>query len=111
LKREDLRCALVYDRKEQPLTSLVDTLDVPHVHTDQALHLALERLSRYRLDVLPVIHRADLHKLDGVVTLPDVLDAYGIDREGSKQRLRRICVVIESNLETRWILSNSFWTK
>jgi hypothetical protein len=38
----------------------------------------------YHLDVLPVIHRADIHKLEGVVTLPDVLDAYGIDRIGSR---------------------------
>jgi hypothetical protein len=34
--------------------------------------------------VLPVIHRADIHSLLGVVTLPDVLTAYGIDRTGSK---------------------------
>jgi CBS domain-containing protein len=71
-------------REEQPLASLVETGDVPHTHTDQALHLALERLSKYRLDVLPVVHRADIHKLEGVVTLPDVLDAYGIDRIGKQ---------------------------
>jgi hypothetical protein len=52
--------------------------------TDQAPHLALERTSKYRLDVLPVLHRADIQKLDGVVTVPDVLDAYGIDRIGSQ---------------------------
>jgi CBS domain-containing protein len=51
---------------------------------DHALHLALERMSTYHLDVLPVVHRTDLHKLEGVVTLRDVLDAYGIDRTGSK---------------------------
>jgi CBS domain-containing protein len=84
LNREDLECALVDGGKEQQLTSLVDALHIPHVHTDQALHLALERMSKYRFDVLPVVHRADLHKLEGVVTLPDVLDAYGIDRVGSK---------------------------
>ena len=71
-------------REEQALTSLVETGDVPHTHTDQALHLALERLTKYRLDVLPVVHRADIHKLEGVVTLPDVLDAYGIDRIGKQ---------------------------
>jgi CBS domain-containing protein len=37
-------------------------------------------MSTYHLDVLPVVHQADLHKLEGVVTLPDVLNAYGIDR-------------------------------
>ncbi len=84
LDRDVLESALADGRKDQPLTSLVNTLQVPHVHTDQALHLALERMSKYHLDVLPVVHRADLHKLEGVVTMPDVLDAHGIDRIGSK---------------------------
>jgi hypothetical protein len=35
-------------------------------------------MSAYHLDVLPVIHRADIHKLLGVVTLKDVLDSYGV---------------------------------
>ena len=84
LTRETLECAFVDGRKEQPLKDLVETLQVPHLHTDHALHLALERMSKYHLDVLPVVHRADIHKLEGVVTLPDVLDAYGIDRIGSQ---------------------------
>ena len=45
---------------------------------DHALHLALERMSAYHLDLLPVVHRADIHKLIGVVTLKDVLDSYGV---------------------------------
>jgi hypothetical protein len=36
---------------------------------------------------LPVVHRADIHKLEGVVTLPDVFDAYGIDRNSEPERL------------------------
>ncbi|MGA9135547.1 MAG: chloride channel protein [Terracidiphilus sp.] len=82
LNREDMECALVDGRKEQPLTSLVDTVHIPHAHKDQPLYLALEHMSMYRLDVLPVVHRADLRKLEGVVTLSDVLDAYGIERVG-----------------------------
>ena len=70
-------------RKDQPLKDLVETIHVPHLHTGRALHLALDRMSKYYLDVLPVVHRADVHKLEGVVTLPDVLNAYGIDRTGS----------------------------
>jgi CIC family chloride channel protein len=84
LSRETLECALVDGRKEQPLKNIIDTLHVPHLHMDHALHLALERMSTYHLDVLPVIHRADIHNLLGVVTLRDVLDSYGIDRIGSK---------------------------
>jgi CBS domain-containing protein len=51
---------------------------------DHPLHLALERMSKYHLDVLPVVHRADIHKLEGVVTLQDVLSAYGVDHIGSE---------------------------
>jgi CIC family chloride channel protein len=84
LNKEDLECALVDGRKEQPLASLVEILHAPHVHTDHALHQALELMGKYHLDVLPVVHRADIHKLEGIVTMPDVLNAYGIDRIGSK---------------------------
>jgi CIC family chloride channel protein len=79
LNRETIERALADGRKEQPLGSLVETSDFPHTHTDQALHLALERMSKYHFDVLPVVHRADIHKLEGIVTLSDVLNAYGID--------------------------------
>jgi len=47
------------------------------------LHLALERMSAAHLDLLPVVSRADVHKLEGVVALRDVLDAYGMDSLGS----------------------------
>jgi chloride channel protein, CIC family len=35
------------------------------------------------LDILPVVNRANVHKLEGVVTLRDVLDSYGVDSIGS----------------------------
>ena len=65
------------------MADLMETSHVPHVHTDHALHYALERMSKYHLDVLPVIHRADHHELEGIVTLPDVLNTNGIDCTGS----------------------------
>ena len=34
-----------------------------------------------RFDLLPVVSRADVHKLEGVVLLRDVLDSYGIGAE------------------------------
>ena len=55
-----------------------ETLHHEHVHMDHALHMALERMSACHIDVLPVLHRADIHKLLGVVTLKDVLDSYGV---------------------------------
>jgi CIC family chloride channel protein len=45
--------------------------------------VALERMSSAHIDILPVVNRADVHKLEGVVTLRDVLDSYGVDSLGS----------------------------
>ena len=62
----------------QELRKIVDVLDFPHVHSDQGLDLALERLGTNQIDVLPVVSRADVHKLEGIVTLGDVLEFYGV---------------------------------
>jgi chloride channel protein, CIC family len=56
---------------------LGSSADFPHLHVDHELTVALERMGSTRLDVLPVVSRADVHKLEGVVTLPDVLNCYG----------------------------------
>jgi len=32
------------------------------------------------IEILPVVNRANVHKLEGIVTLRDVLDAYGVKR-------------------------------
>jgi len=50
----------------------------PHVHKDQGLDLALERMGASGVDILPVVSRANVHQLEGVVTLRDVLTAYGV---------------------------------
>jgi CIC family chloride channel protein len=63
---------------EKKLSEVVDPLAFPHVHTDHGLDLALERMGKNHLDILPVVNRADIHKVEGIVTLRDVLDAYGV---------------------------------
>jgi chloride channel protein, CIC family len=83
VSRTTLMKAVDEGKAEQTLLSLLDTLEFPHVHTDHALHLALERMSGAHIDLLPVVNRADVHKLEGVVTLRDVLDSYGVDSIGS----------------------------
>jgi len=30
------------------------------------------------IDVLPVVNRANIHKLEGIVTLRDILGSYGV---------------------------------
>jgi chloride channel protein, CIC family len=83
ISRTTLMKAVDEGKAAQTLLSLLETLDFPHVHTDHALHLALERMSSAHIDLLPVVNRADVHKLEGIVTLRDVLDSYGVDSIGS----------------------------
>jgi chloride channel protein, CIC family len=63
------------------LAELVDAQLFPHLHADQSLHLALERMGESGFDLLPVVSRADVHQLEGVVLRRDVLDSYGIGLE------------------------------
>jgi len=65
---------------DKKVGDLVDALAFPHVHADQGLDLALERMGANQIEMLPVVNRADVHKLEGMVTLRDVLDAYGVSR-------------------------------
>lgn len=49
-----------------------------HLHSDHALHVALERMGSSGLNVLPVVSRASIWRLEGVVVLDDILAAYGV---------------------------------
>ena len=68
---------------DKQLGEILDPLAFPHVHSDQALDLALERMGVNQIELLPVVSRADVHDLKGIVMLQDVLDAYGISRTAS----------------------------
>jgi CIC family chloride channel protein len=70
--------AIANGEEAQELRNLVDAPDFPHVHEDQPLHLALERLGAAKLDTLPVVSRANVHVLTGIVVLSDVLHSYGV---------------------------------
>jgi CIC family chloride channel protein len=52
--------------------------DFPHLHTDHSLDVALDRFGASHLELLPVVSRANLHELLGVLRLQDVLAAYGV---------------------------------
>jgi len=70
------------DGANKQLRELVDPITFPHVHPDQGLDLALEHMGVHQLEILPVVGRANVHELKGIVTLRDVLDAYGVVRAG-----------------------------
>jgi len=73
---------------EKPPVSLPSTLlkelldqnhgDFPHLHTDHSLSTALERMGSAQVNSLPVVNRGNIHKLEGIVTLKDVLALYGV---------------------------------
>ena len=60
------------------LSEILDAGEFPHVHADHSLHMALDRMGASQLDVLPVVSRANVHHLEGIMTLPDVLVLYGV---------------------------------
>lgn len=79
-KRELERVA--YENKEVKLVGdLVDGRAFPHLHADQSLHMALERMGEAGLDLLPVVSRADVHVLEGIALLRDVLESYRIGED------------------------------
>ena len=67
----------------QTLYQMVDENNFPHLHADQPMHIALERMGAAQTDVLPVVSRADMHKLEGILVLQDVLAVYGLGPLGS----------------------------
>jgi CIC family chloride channel protein len=72
------------ENADKEIGEIVDPMDFPHVHSDQGLDLALERMGRHQLEMLPVVNRANAHQLEGIVTLRDVLKAYGVNpRDGA----------------------------
>jgi CIC family chloride channel protein len=60
------------------LGELLDSEEFPHLHADHSLDAALDRMGVARLDALPVVSRANVHQLEGIVTLEDVLALYGV---------------------------------
>ncbi|PYV18991.1 MAG: chemotaxis protein CheA, partial [Acidobacteria bacterium] len=59
---------------QRPLSSLNSLVPLPAVHPDHSLDAGLRRMGDSPF--LPVIHRADLRRLEGVISLDDILRAY-----------------------------------
>jgi CIC family chloride channel protein len=80
----DLQRANSQGFSKKRLAEIVDQDEFPHVHGDHSLHLALDRMGANQLDLLPVVSRANVHQLEGVVTLKDVLALYGVGAKKSE---------------------------
>jgi chloride channel protein, CIC family len=53
---------------------------LPHVHPDHSLSVALERMGATGLNLLPVVSRANARQLVGVVGLADILNTFGLKK-------------------------------
>jgi CIC family chloride channel protein len=81
--RSILEDAVARQLGDQALSTLLRGVHFPHMHPDQPLPLVLERMTAAHVDLLPVVSRADIHILEGIVTLHDVLQTYGVDDKPS----------------------------
>ncbi len=76
----------------------------PHVHPDHSLDLVLRRIASSGMSTLPVVSRANLREIVGVISMNDVLNAYGFGKPSKKPeepttpppvtRLTRILAVV-----------------
>jgi chloride channel protein, CIC family len=57
-----------------PLKDLLGTQRLPRLHPDQSVDLAMRLMRDW--PYLPVVHRADARRLEGVLSLSDVLNSY-----------------------------------
>ena len=73
--KEDLRRLVMEGKGASPLARALSRPLLPWLHPDQPLDAALRQIGDWPL--LPVIHRADFNNLQGVVSLADILAAYG----------------------------------
>jgi CIC family chloride channel protein len=76
LSRVAMRATAANGQKDRRLKELLPPGDFPHLHSDHSLDVALDRIGSSGLDALPVVSRANVHKLLGMVTFDDVVALY-----------------------------------
>jgi CIC family chloride channel protein len=74
--RQKLEAALNEGHQDWKVKDLV--VEVESVHLDDPLDMALRRMAQNGLNVVPVVSRTNLHLLLGVISLPDIMGAYGL---------------------------------
>jgi CIC family chloride channel protein len=70
----ELRTKLSEGNGELSVLSALPLREIPYLHPDQSLDIAMRYV--YRWPVLPVVSRADLGKLEGIISKEDVLKRY-----------------------------------
>ena len=88
LPRKALEEAVARGDATKRLGDLLTSVEFVHVHSDHPLAVALERMGASKLDVLPVVSRADIRQLEGTVSLQDVLALYGVAEPTPNEKQR-----------------------
>ncbi len=78
IRRLELEAAIAAGGSDKPIRDIVRSNGLAHLHPGHSLSIALERMGRAGENVLPVVSRARLSQLVGIVTLEDILRAYGV---------------------------------
>jgi chloride channel protein, CIC family len=78
LNREQILLAAAKADPPKRVQDLLSGHEFAHLHSDHSLDVALDRLGVHGLELVPVVSRANMHELVGVVRLEDVLRAYGV---------------------------------
>ncbi len=74
VRKDELTKLAKLGKSEMSLLTVLSAERAPILHPDHSLDTALHYI--YDWPLLPVVHRADLHRLEGVLTMPDILRAY-----------------------------------
>jgi chloride channel protein, CIC family len=83
ITRRDIETAAPEARAVRDLVKGVQAY--PYVHTDHPVSYALERMRDGNVDVLPVVSRASIYEMCGVVTLTQILEEFGIAELGVRR--------------------------
>jgi chloride channel protein, CIC family len=70
----ELKKMVIEGKGDLTLRSVLPIRQVPYLHPDQSLDIALRSVARW--PILPVVSRANITKLEGVITKDDVWDKY-----------------------------------
>lgn len=82
-----LREAVEKGRGDEPVRALLEPVvrfgraPFPHVHADHPLDTAMRRMAQSGLTILPVVSRLNLRELRGLISLHDIMTAYGLEKD------------------------------
>jgi CIC family chloride channel protein len=76
---------------------MLNSENFPHVHMDHPVDVSLRRMARSKLNVLPVVSRANIRELKGIVAPRDILRAYGVAGEATQEKVAVVPQQVEAS--------------